>query len=336
MNEPVSSAAVPTTEENDSLSPEARAALGRIRQYRQQLPQQSAGSAAATPGPMTAEAAQRARKWTGEMLQAATQSLLAALKVGVEDETIDGVPVRWLVPQQGLPKEEDARIAVYIHGGGYVAGETLDPLVVTLAHRTGLRILSIDYRLAPEHPFPAGRDDCLAVYRELLRRFGAHRLVVCGGSAGGGLALSALLAARDAGLPLPSALALLSPWSDLTRSGDSYYANEGRDPVLSWPELQRAAEAYAGDRDPRSPELSPIHADYRSGFPPTLITTGTRDLFLSNCVRLYRRLRQAGVVVDLQIWEGMWHSFEGLTASMPESAEAIEVIAGFLLEPSAG
>jgi epsilon-lactone hydrolase len=313
-------------DENESLSPQARSMLkllGQIKQHGGEEP------APAASGALTIEAAQKQRATMSQLIDAPTKGLLKSLKVSVEDERIAGVPLKWLTPQAAAA-QKDARIAIYIHGGGYVAGGPLDPTVVTLTHQTGLRTVSIDYRLAPEHPFPAGRDDCLAVYRELVRRFGAHNIVMYGGSAGGGMVLSTVLAARDAGLALPAALALLSPWSDLTRSGDSYYANEGRDPILNWPGLQASAQAYAAGKDPRLPGLSPVYADYGPGFLPTLITTGTRDLFLSNCVRLYRSLRRAGVNADLQVWEGMWHSFEGFTSMMPESKEALAVISAHL------
>jgi len=317
-------------DENAALSPQARSMLGVLAQFKDR------GGADADPAAtLTVEAAQRSRERMAGMLRAPTQGLLKSLKVAVSEETIAGVPVKWLTPPGRKPHKTE-RIAIYVHGGGYVAGDPLDPTVVALAERSGLRTVSIDYRLAPEHPFPAGRDDCLAVYRELLSRYGARRLVIYGGSAGGGMVLKMVLAARDAGLPMPLAVAALSPWSDLGRRGDSYYANEGRDPILNWSGLQAAAAAYAGERPPDAPELSPVYADYNPGFPPTLITTGTRDLFLSNSVRLYRRLRQAGIVADLQVWEGMWHSFEGFTLAMPESREAIELIADFLRRPHPG
>jgi epsilon-lactone hydrolase len=318
-------------EENDSLSSQARSMLKMLDQMK--LP--GGDEPAAATGALTTEAAQKQRAQMSQLLDVPTQGLLKSFKVSVEDEQIAGVLVKWLLPPQAAAAAKDSRIAVYIHGGGYVTGGPLDPTVVTLTQRTGLRTVSIDYRLAPEHPFPAGRDDCLAVYRELVRRFGAHNLVMYGGSAGGGMVLATVVAAKDAGLAMPASLALLSPWSDLTRTGDSYYANEGRDPILTWPGLQAAAEAYAAGKDPRQPGLSPLYADYDADFPPTLITTGTRDLFLSNCVRLYRTLRRAGVTADLQIWEGMWHSFEGFTSGMPESQEALALIAGHLTAPAA-
>jgi len=319
----------PQADENDSLSPQARSMLkvllGQMKQRSGEDPPPSTSEA------LTVEAAQKQRATMRRFVDAPTEGLLKSLKVAVEDERIADVPVKWLTPQAAAA-QTSSRIAVYIHGGGYVTGGSLDPTVVTLTHQTGLRTVSIDYRLAPEHPFPAGRDDCLAVYRELARRFGAHNVVMYGGSAGGGMVLSTMLAARDAGLALPAALALLSPWTDLTRTGDSYYGNESRDPILTWQGLHASAEAYAGGKDPRQPGLSPINADYGSGFPPTLITTGTRDLFLSNCVRLYRTLVRAGVTADLQVWEGMWHSFEGFTSAMPESREALAVIARHLTQ----
>jgi monoterpene epsilon-lactone hydrolase len=329
---PSAAAGIVDDAENESISPQARSMLARLQQQQQllQFNKKTEASSTFPARPLTVESAQKARAQMQALVRPATLSMIDAFGLAVEEERIGDVTITWLTPQGSEP---DGRIAFYIHGGGYVSGDALDPVVVTLARQSGLRTAAIDYRLAPEHPFPAGRDDCLAVYRELLKRFGADRLVVYGGSAGAGMVLSMTLMARDAGLPMPAAVALMSPWSDLTRTGDSYYANEGRDPILNESGTRSAAAAYAGDKDPASAELSPVYADYRPGFPVTLITTGTRDLFLSNCVRLYRVLRRAGVSADLQVWEGMWHSFEGFTAAMPESEEAIALIATFLKNP---
>ena len=191
-------------------------------------------------------------------------------------------------------------------------------------------VYSIEYRLAPEHPFPAGLDDCMAVYKTLEDRLRSGNVVVFGGSAGGGLALAMLLRAKEDGLPMPAALGLFSPWSDLSRTGDSYFANEGRDPVLRWGgNLEYFAAAYAGDRDRKDPLLSPIHGDY-DGFPPTLIVTGTRDLFLSNAVRLSRRMRLAGADAELRVWESMFHGFD-LMPGLPEGEQAHAEMADFLV-----
>ena len=220
---------------------------------------------------------------------------------------------------------------MYIHGGGYVLKSALDTTAVLMAHQLQLLVYSIEYRLGPEHPFPAGLNDCMAVYKSLENRLKSRKVVVFGGSAGGGLALAMLLQAKRNGLPMPKTLGLFSPWSDLSRTGDSYYANEGRDPVLKWKDnLKFFAAAYAGNANRSNPLLSPIYGEYEE-FPPTIITTGTRDLFLSKCVRLSRRMRLAGVDVELRVWEAMFHGFD-LMPDMPEGREVRREMATFLIQ----
>jgi len=243
---------------------------------------------------------------------------------------MDGMHVTVITPKTYRATNSQS-IAVYIHGGAYVGGVALDYTGINMAHKLGLKVYSIDYRLAPEHPFPAGMNDCVVVYRALLKKYDANQIVVFGRSAGGGMALATLLKARDLELPLPRPVALLSPWTDLTRTGDSYYSNAGRG-LISWEGLSKAAEAYAGEYDRKMPFLSPIYADYKKGFPPTLISTGTRDLFLSNAARLQRVLKRAEIEVELTVWEGMWHAFDGFYFNgLSEAEESRHEIAEFLL-----
>jgi monoterpene epsilon-lactone hydrolase len=155
-------------------------------------------------------------------------------------------------------------------------------------------------------------------------------VVVIGASAGGSLALSMVQRLREKGSALPRAMALVTPWSELGPIGDTYEANEGRDPIIRWNgQLDQAAAAYAGLTSYDDPLISPIHADYDDTFPPSLITSGTRDLFLSNCVRLYWKLRRAGAQTELLVWEGMWHAFLG-DPELPEAKECRDEIAAFL------
>ncbi len=245
-------------------------------------------------------------------------------------ETIGGVSVAVLVPKN-ISGANEGKAAMYLHGGGFALGNPDDAYAMRLAALLRVPVYGVKYRLAPEHPFPAALDDCLAVYAKLIESHSPRNVVVFGGSAGGNLALTMLLKANAAGLPMPAALGLSSPASDLTRTGDSYFANQGRDPVLQWDGLMEYfALAYAQGNNPKNPMLSPVYADYWPGFPPTLITTGTRDLFLSNCVRLSQAMRQSGVDVELRIWEGMFHGFE-LIPDLPESEEARAEMAAFLL-----
>ena len=184
------------------------------------------------------------------------------------------------------------------------------------AHRAGLATWAVDYRTPPDHPYPAPLDDCLTVYRALLARVGAERIVVGGASAGGNLAAAMLLRARAEHLPLPAALVLVSPEADLTESGDTFATNVGVDYVLV-DGLASSIVLYAAGRDLTDPLLSPLFGDL-VGFPPSLLQSGTRDLFLSNTVRMHRRLRDAGVDAELHVWEAMPH---GGFFGAPEDAE---------------
>jgi acetyl esterase/lipase len=249
----------------------------------------------------------------------------------VEETEIAGVAVQTVVPK-GYDEGNDGRALLYFFGGGHVMGSPSEDLPVTapLAHSLGLKVHVPHYRLAPEDPFPAGLDDASAVYRALLDRLGPAGLALAGESAGGNLALAIVLRGRAEGLPLPAAAALLSPWSDLTKTGDSQASLAGLDPVLHYElNLEAAAAAYAGGRGLEDPLVSPVYADFRAGFPPTLITTGTRDLFLSDCARLSTAMRLAGVDARLHVWEGMWHVFEWYP-QIPEGQRSLAEIADFL------
>jgi acetyl esterase/lipase len=212
----------------------------------------------------------------------------------------------------------DRRVYLDIHGGALImgAGEVCKAMALSTARRVGARVVAVDYRMPPEHPFPAGLDDCLAFYRMLLRDHAPQEIIVGGASAGGNLAAATILRARDEGLPLPSAVVLISPEIDLTESGDSFHTNAGIDGMGS---LMPANLLYAGGRDLADPYLSPLFGDFAKGFPPTLLTAGTRDLFLSNAVRMHRKLRAAGVPAELHVLEAAAHGAFGGTA--PEEAE---------------
>jgi acetyl esterase/lipase len=249
----------------------------------------------------------------------------------VEEIALAGRAVQRILPK-GYDPVDDGKAVLHFFGGGYLVGSPFEELTLTapLAARLGLELYVPHYRLAPEHPFPAALEDAYAVYEALLDRYGPGRLAVTGESAGGGLALAALLRARDAGLPLPAAAALLSPWCDLTKTGDTQTTLTGLDPTLAYEaSLEQAARAYADGRELREPLLSPVYADYGPGFCPTLITSGTRDLFLSDCARLSTALRRAGVDAALHVWEGMWHVFEWYP-EIPEAGRSLDEIAAHL------
>jgi acetyl esterase/lipase len=169
----------------------------------------------------------------------------------------------------------------------------------------GVRVWSVDYRMPPDHPYPTPLDDCVAAYRALLRERSAHEIAVGGSSAGGNLAAALILRARDEGLPLPASVVLATPELDLTESGDSFRTNLGVDSVLG--SLMPVNRLYAAGHDLAHPYLSPLFGDFSKGFAPTLLSAGTRDLFLSNAVRMHRALREAGVEAELHVQEAAPH-----------------------------
>lgn len=201
---------------------------------------------------------------------------------------------------------DDRRVYLNIHGGALAmgGGEVCRAFGLLTAIKLGTRVVAVDYRMPPDHPYPAGLDDCLAFYRGLLRDYDPADIVVGGGSAGGNLAAAMVLRARDEGLPLPGGLVLISPEADLTESGDSFHTNAGIDALGS---LMQVNLLYAAGHDLAHPYLSPLFGDFSKGFPPTILTTGTRDLYLSNTVRFHRALRSAGIPADLHVTEAAAH-----------------------------
>jgi len=223
--------------------------------------------------------------------------------------------------------QDDRRLYIEIHGGGLVfgAGDFCRAGAVREAELHGVEALAIDYRMPPDHPYPAALDDCLAVYAAEVAHRGAHNIVVGGGSAGGNLTAALLLRARDKGLPMPRAALLLSPKIDLTESGDSFETMMGIDPVLK-ARLTECVVLYADGHDLTHPYLSPLFGDL-TGFPPTLLQSGTRDLYLSNTVRMHRALRAAGVEAQLHVFEAMPH---GRFFAGPEDAELDRELRSFV------
>lgn len=221
---------------------------------------------------------------------------------------------------------------LYLHGGGYVIGspDTHAGLVGELVRRAGIRATSLDYRLAPEHPFPAALDDGLAAYRALLDGgTDPAELVVAGDSAGGGLAISLLVAARAAGLPQPAAVAVLSPWTDLTLGGDSIRTLEAADPIFVAEDLADYAGHYLGDGDRAQPLASPLFADL-TGLPPLLVQVGAHELLLDDAVRLAGRAGAGDVEVTLEVWPGVPHVFQHHYGRLDDADAALDRIAGFL------
>lgn len=220
-------------------------------------------------------------------------------------------------------------VIIYLHGGGHILGsaETNLGSVIRVVEAAGMPVLSVEYRLAPEHPFPADVEDSLLAYRWLLQQgFKANQIGVYGDSAGGGLSLALTLAARDAGLPLPGAVAALSPSADHTGQGDTRVSLVDLDPVLRGSPAGSSV-MYAADADRMNPLLSPVYADY-SVFPPLLIQVGTREILLSDAVRLARKARGDGADVTLDVWDGMWHVWQD-TPDLPEAEAACAALGEF-------
>jgi monoterpene epsilon-lactone hydrolase len=222
----------------------------------------------------------------------------------------------------------DERVYLDIHGGGFIwgGGELCATMAVGTAVRMAARVWAVDYRMPPDHPFPAALDDCLAAYRALLAERPPERIVIGGASAGGNLAAALILRARDEGLPLPAAVVLMTPGADLTESGDSHQVNLGLDPLIPGSGRQQFL-LYAAGQDLRHPFLSPLNGDFSKGFPPAILTTGTRDMLLSDTVLLHRALRRAGVPAELHVTEAGGHG--GFMGMAPEDQEILREVRRF-------
>ena len=225
--------------------------------------------------------------------------------------------------------DDDRRVYLDIHGGAFIngRGESCRAMGVGTAARVGARVWAVDYRMPPDHPFPAGLDDCLTAYRALLEDHAPSQIIVGGASAGGNLAAALTLRARDEGLPLPAAVVLLTPGVDLTESGDSLQTNLGLDPLIPR-SAAPAFELYTAGHDRTDPYLSPLYGDFTKGFPPTILTTGTRDMLLSDTVRMHRALRNAGVPADLHVTEAAAHG--GFFGMAPEDHDLERQIRQFV------
>ena len=239
------------------------------------------------------------------------------LPVEVEERDIAGVHT-YVLRGPGVEDTGTSPVYLDIHGGALMFGAgQATQVMASLAAVTSTQIhWAVDYRMPPLHPYPAALDDVMAVYRALLEVRDPADIVVGGGSAGGNLAAALLLRAKDEGLPMPAALVLATPEVDLTESGDTFHTLDAVSPNLH--SLKEINELYADGHDLAEPYLSPLFGDV-TGFPPTFLTSGTRDLFLSNTVRMHRHLRDAGVEAELHVWDAMPHG--GFGASAPEDRE---------------
>lgn len=252
--------------------------------------------------------------------------------VQVEPVTVGGLPAEW------LSGPEQSGALIFLHGGGFTTGSCIThrELAARLALASGLAVLVLDYRLAPEHPFPAAPDDAAAAYRWLLGRgWSTSRLAFGGDSAGACVALSALLQLKSSGVAMPAAVALISPWLDLSLNGESLRTRAAADPLVTRHGLAVAAEHYLAGADPADPLASPLFGDLR-GLPPLLLQVGGDEVLLSDAERLAGRAAAAGVAVRLRVWPEMWHVWHGWAAVLPEGQSAIAEAGAFLREHVGG
>lgn len=276
-------------------------------------------------------------EWKAQVAKAAATvekglpAMRDALKVRIEAVTIDGVKAFMLTPEV-VPPQNRNRLLIHVHGGCYVngPGESGTGEATMMAGFGGFKVLSVDYRMPPDHPFPAALDDAMTIWKAAQKMAPAKNMGIIGSSAGGGLTLAMVLKASMDKLPLPGAIAPGTPMSDLTGAGDSFQTNAMVDNVLIayGASCDVRAGMYANGRDLKDPLLSPVYGDMK-GFPPTILNTGTRDLLLSNTVRVHRNLRRAGVIADLHVHEGQAHGGWYRDYTAPEAKETFEEIARF-------
>jgi epsilon-lactone hydrolase len=260
-----------------------------------------------------------------------TQALRERFGVKSETLTVNGVTAYMLTPAAIAPENRD-KLLVHVHGGCYVlsGGESGTSEGILMAGFGKFKVLSVDYRRPPEFPYPAALDDVVAVWKGALKMAEPGNVALFGTSAGGALTLSAVHRLKKENVPLPAAIAPGTPMSDLTRTGDSFHTNRMVDSVLVAADgrCDAMARLYANGHDLKDPMLSPVYGDM-AGFPPTLLTSGTRDLLLSNTVRVHRKLRQAGVEAELHVYEGQSHAHYLRDVNAPETKEVFEEIGRF-------
>ncbi|ODN43475.1 alpha/beta hydrolase [Piscirickettsia litoralis] len=280
----------------------------------------------------------RAQRWQRKRVEPSLEQARASLdKLGEKRfnalpglsyraEKIDHLNLEWMTPHSGPVN----KVIFYLHGGGYCLGsiQAYRPMMSRVAYSSQRQLCAVDYRLAPEYPYPAGLDDALQVYRVLLERFGAESIVVMGDSAGGGLSLALLLRVMQQKLEQPAGLVLLSPWTDLTLQSPSLYSHAKRDPLFSLSEFSEVISGYVQENDPSNSLISPVFGDF-IGFPPTFIQVGTEEILIDDSLRLVKALNRDQVVGELEIWQGMSHVWQFYAPLLEASCQAIDHIATF-------
>ncbi len=261
------------------------------------------------------------------------QAFPPAPDVKAEKVKVGNIAAEWI----GAPGADAGRAILYLHGGGYVAGSINShrALAGRVSRAAQARVLVIDYRLAPEHPFPAAVEDAIAAYRWMLaQKLAPKRIAIAGDSAGGGLTVAALVAIRDAGLHAPGAGVCISPWADMEATGESMTTKAAADPMVQKETIMNLAKVYLAEKDPRSPLAAPIYADLH-GLPPLLIQVGGNETLLDDAVRLADRARKAGVAVTFEPWDGMIHVWHAFAGALDEAQQAIDRIGEFVRKHAA-
>jgi acetyl esterase/lipase len=264
-------------------------------------------------------------------LDTISRLLMKAFRVKLERTTIHGLYAEWLRPK----KSQEGKVLLYLHGGAYVLGScrTHRQMVSHIARAAGIDALVPEYRLSPDYKFPAAIEDAVGVYRELLASgTKPEDIVIAGDSAGGGLTVATLLSLRRAGDAMPAAAVLLSPFLDVTASGESATTRAERDPWFHARDMVVVARNYCGDEtDLENPLISPVFANV-AGFPPTYIQVGDDEILLSDSTRFAERMREADREIEIEIWPDMWHVFQLFIGKMPESRKAIRKIGAYVRE----
>ncbi|MCI0810343.1 MAG: alpha/beta hydrolase [Chloroflexi bacterium] len=261
------------------------------------------------------------------------ERIMSSLPLDDDIETqrvgVNGVPAEWI----SAPESQESRVVLYLHGGGYLFGSarTHRVMLAHLARAAKARVLALDYRLAPEIPFPAPVEDSVSAYQWLLSQGVSPRKIVFGGdSAGGGLVVAAMVALRSVGEPMPAAGVCISPWADMEATGRSYTTNAENDPSVSRERILKIAGVYLDGKDPRAPLASPIHADL-TGLPPLLLQVGGIEVLLDDSTALKSRAKEAGVSVEMEVWDDMPHVWHHFAPILPEARKAIGKIGEFVL-----
>ena len=261
------------------------------------------------------------------------ERIMSSLPLDDDIETqrvgVNGVPAEWI----SAPESQESRVVLYLHGGGYLFGSarTHRVMLAHLARAAKARVLALDYRLAPEIPFPAPVEDSVSAYQWLLSQGVSPRKIVFGGdSAGGGLVVAAMVALRSVGEPMPAAGVCISPWADMEATGQSFTTNAENDPSVSRERILKIAGVYLDGKDPKAPLASPIHADL-TGLPPLLLQVGGIEVLLDDSTALKSRAKEAGVSVEMEVWDDMPHVWHHFAPILPEARKAIGKIGEFVL-----